>query len=97
MKNVLQPLTALLALPLLNDADARVAVMLTAVPSGAFGVLFAVRYNVASAADRDHAHRKHAAQHRDAHGRDPAVIRLELGVRPSASPDAARCGTLVAR
>jgi malonate transporter and related proteins len=50
MKNVLQPLlTALLALPLLNDADARVAVMLTAVPSGAFGVLFAVRYNVASA------------------------------------------------
>ena len=72
MKNVLQPLTALLALPLLNDADARVAVMPTAVPSGAFGVLFAVRYNVASAADRDHAHRKHAAQHRDAHGRDPA-------------------------
>lgn len=50
VKNVLQPLlTALLALPLLDGADARVAVMLMAVPSGAFGVLFAVRYGVASA------------------------------------------------
>jgi malonate transporter len=49
MKNVLQPLlTALLALPLLDGAEARVAVMLMAVPSGAFGVLFAVRYGVAS-------------------------------------------------
>jgi malonate transporter len=49
MKNVLQPLlTALLALPLLDGAEARVAVMLMAVPSGAFGVLFAIRYGVAS-------------------------------------------------
>jgi malonate transporter len=49
-KNVLQPcLAALLALPLLSGTEARVAVMLTAVPSGAFGVLFAVRYGVASA------------------------------------------------
>jgi malonate transporter and related proteins len=50
MKNVLQPvLAALLALSLLNGTEARVAVMLTAVPSGAFGVLFAIRYGVASA------------------------------------------------
>jgi malonate transporter len=50
VKNVLQPLlTALLALPLLDGAETRVAVMLMAVPSGAFGVLFAVRYGVASA------------------------------------------------
>ncbi|MEH2538252.1 MULTISPECIES: AEC family transporter [unclassified Bradyrhizobium] len=50
VKNVLQPLlTSLLALPLLDGAEARVAVMLMAVPSGAFGVLFAVRYGVASA------------------------------------------------
>jgi malonate transporter len=49
VKNLLQPvLTALLALPLLSGEDARVAVMLMAVPSGAFGVLFAVRFNVAS-------------------------------------------------
>jgi malonate transporter len=49
MKNVLQPvLTGLLAVPLLDGAEARVAVMLMAVPSGAFGVLFAVRYNVPS-------------------------------------------------
>ncbi|MBV8920453.1 MAG: AEC family transporter [Bradyrhizobium sp.] len=49
VKNVLQPaLTALLAMPLLDGAEARVAVMLMAVPSGAFGVLFAIRYNVAS-------------------------------------------------
>jgi len=49
-KNVLQPLlAALLALPLLDGTEARVAVMLTAVPSGAFGVLFAVRYGVATA------------------------------------------------
>lgn len=50
VKNVLQPLlTAMLALPLLDGTEARVAVMLMAVPSGAFGVLFAVRYGVASA------------------------------------------------
>jgi malonate transporter len=50
MKNVLQPcLAGLLALPLLDGVEARVAVMLTAVPSGAFGVLFAIRYGVASA------------------------------------------------
>jgi malonate transporter and related proteins len=50
MKNVLQPLLAvLLALPLLDGSQARVAVMLTAVPSGAFGVLFAIRYGVGSA------------------------------------------------
>jgi malonate transporter len=49
-KNLLQPvLTALLALPLLDSMEARVAIVLTAVPSGAFGVLFAIRYNVASA------------------------------------------------
>jgi malonate transporter len=49
IKNVLQPLlTAALALPLLDGAEARIAVMLMAVPSGAFGVLFAVRYKVAS-------------------------------------------------
>lgn len=50
MKNVLQPLlAAVLALSLLDGTEARVAVMLTAVPSGAFGVLFAIRYDVASA------------------------------------------------
>jgi malonate transporter len=50
MKNVLQPLLAAsLALPLLDGTQARVAVMLTAVPSGAFGVLFAIRYGVDSA------------------------------------------------
>jgi malonate transporter and related proteins len=50
VKNVLQPLlAALLAMPLLDSVETRVAVMLTAVPSGAFGVLFAVRYNVESA------------------------------------------------
>jgi malonate transporter and related proteins len=50
MKNVLQPVLAwMLALSLLNGTEARVAVMLTAVPSGAFGVLFAIRYGVASA------------------------------------------------
>ena len=49
MKNVLQPLiAALLALLLLDGTEACVAVMLTAVPSGAFGVLFAIRYGVAS-------------------------------------------------
>ncbi|MBR0910344.1 AEC family transporter [Bradyrhizobium japonicum] len=48
-KNILQPLmTALLAIPLLDHMEARVAIMLMAVPSGAFGVLFAIRYNVAS-------------------------------------------------
>jgi len=49
IKNILQPsLTALLAIPLLDSVEMRLAVMLTAVPSGAFGVLFAIRYNVAS-------------------------------------------------
>jgi malonate transporter and related proteins len=49
-KNLLQPaLTALLAIPLLDSAEARVAIVLTAIPSGAFGVLFAIRYNVDSA------------------------------------------------
>ena len=48
-KNILQPLlTALFAVPLLDSVEARMAVMLMAVPSGAFGVLFAIRYNVAS-------------------------------------------------
>jgi malonate transporter and related proteins len=50
MKNVLQPLLAgVLGLALLDDVEARVAVVLTAVPSGAFGVLFAIRYGVPSA------------------------------------------------
>jgi malonate transporter len=50
VKNVLQPLlTALLTLLLLDGLEARVAIMLMAVPSGAFGVLFAIRYGVASA------------------------------------------------
>jgi malonate transporter len=49
IKNILQPsLTALFAMPLLDATEARVAVMLTAVPSGAFGVLFAIRYNIVS-------------------------------------------------
>jgi malonate transporter and related proteins len=49
MKNVLQPsLTALLAMALLDSPAARIAVVLTAIPSGAFGVLFAVHYNVKS-------------------------------------------------
>jgi len=34
---------------LLDSAEARVAIVLTAIPSGAFGVLFAIRYNVDSA------------------------------------------------
>ena len=34
---------------LLQGAEARVAVVLMAVPSGAFGVLFAIRYGVQSA------------------------------------------------
>jgi malonate transporter len=34
---------------LLTATEARVAVVLTAVPSGAFGVLFAIRYGVPSA------------------------------------------------
>jgi malonate transporter and related proteins len=50
IKNVLQPLlTWLLTLPFLDGVEARVAVMLMAVPSGAFGVLFAIRYGVPSA------------------------------------------------
>jgi malonate transporter and related proteins len=49
IKNILQPmLTMLLALPMLDAVEARVAVMLMAIPSGAFGVLFAIRYNVPS-------------------------------------------------
>jgi malonate transporter and related proteins len=49
MKNAFQPLLAgALALALLNGVEARVAVVLTAVPSGAFGVLFAIRYGVPS-------------------------------------------------
>jgi malonate transporter and related proteins len=50
LKNVVQPaLAGVLALLLLQGAEARVAVVLTAVPSGAFGVLFAIRYGVPSA------------------------------------------------
>jgi malonate transporter len=50
LKNLMQPaLAALLAWPLLDSMEARVAVVLTAVLSGAFGVLFAVRYHVKSA------------------------------------------------
>jgi malonate transporter and related proteins len=50
MKNVLQPVLAgALAMPLLEGTEARVAVVLTAVPSGAFGVLFAIGYGVPSA------------------------------------------------
>ncbi|WP_024507722.1 AEC family transporter [Bradyrhizobium sp. ARR65] len=49
IKNIFQPLlTAFLAFTLLDGTETRVAVVLMAVPSGAFGVLFAVRYNVAS-------------------------------------------------
>jgi len=50
MKNIIQPaLAGALALLLLQGAEARVAVVLMAVPSGAFGVLFAIRYGVPSA------------------------------------------------
>jgi malonate transporter len=50
VKNVLQPVIAgALAMLLLTATEARVAVVLTAVPSGAFGVLFAIRYGVPSA------------------------------------------------
>jgi malonate transporter len=50
VKNVLQPVIAgVLAMLLLTATEARVAVVLTAVPSGAFGVLFAIRYGVPSA------------------------------------------------
>jgi len=50
MKNIIQPaLAGALALLLLQGAEARVAVVLMAVPSGAFGVLFAIRYAVQSA------------------------------------------------
>jgi malonate transporter and related proteins len=49
MKNVFQPVLAgALALLLLDSEEARVAVILTAVPSGAFGVLLAIRYGVPS-------------------------------------------------
>jgi malonate transporter and related proteins len=49
MKNVVQPVLAgALALLLLQGEEARVAVVLMAVPSGAFGVLFAIRYGVPS-------------------------------------------------
>jgi malonate transporter and related proteins len=45
LKNLLQPVLAgALSMLLLANAEARVAVVLTAVPSGAFGVLLAVRY-----------------------------------------------------
>jgi malonate transporter len=50
IKNVLQPLLAgVLAALFLGATEARVAVVLTSIPSGAFGVLFAVRYGVPSA------------------------------------------------
>jgi len=50
LKNIVQPaLAGALALLLLQGAEARVAVVLMAVPSGAFGVLFAIRYGVPSA------------------------------------------------
>jgi len=50
LKNIVQPaLAGALALLLLQGAEARVAVVLMAVPSGAFGVLFAIRYGVQSA------------------------------------------------
>jgi malonate transporter len=49
IKNVLQPLlTSLLTWPFLDGIEARVAIMLMAVPSGAFGVLFAILYGVPS-------------------------------------------------
>lgn len=49
MKNVLQPaLAGALAMLFLDSEQARVAVILTAVPSGAFGVLLAIRYGVPS-------------------------------------------------
>lgn len=49
MKNVVQPVLAgALASLLLQGEEARVAVVLMAVPSGAFGVLFAIRYGVPS-------------------------------------------------
>jgi malonate transporter len=49
MKNVLQPaLAGALAMLFLDNDAARVAVILTAVPSGAFGVLLAIRYGVPS-------------------------------------------------
>lgn len=50
LKNVVQPVLAgILAGSLFGGETARLAVILTAVPSGAFGVLFAVRYRLASA------------------------------------------------
>ena len=50
LKNIVQPVLAgVLALLFLQGAEARVAVVLMAVPSGAFGVLFAIRYGVQSA------------------------------------------------
>jgi malonate transporter and related proteins len=50
LKNIVQPaLAGVLALMLLGGAEARVVVVPTAVPSGAFGVLFAIRYGVQSA------------------------------------------------
>jgi malonate transporter and related proteins len=49
MKNVLQPaLAGALAMLFLDNEEARVAVILAAVPSGAFGVLLAIRYGVPS-------------------------------------------------
>jgi malonate transporter len=49
MKNVLQPaLAGALAMLFLDNEEARVAVILAAIPSGAFGVLLAIRYGVPS-------------------------------------------------
>jgi malonate transporter and related proteins len=50
MKNITQPaLAGVLALLLLQGAEARVAVVPMAVASGAFVVLFAIRHGVPSA------------------------------------------------
>ena len=50
LKNIVQPvLVGILAVLLLQGEEARVAVVLMAVPSGAFGVLFAIGYGVPSA------------------------------------------------
>jgi malonate transporter len=49
MKNVFQPaLAGALAMLFLDNEEARVAVILAAIPSGAFGVLLAIRYGVPS-------------------------------------------------
>jgi malonate transporter and related proteins len=81
-KLLLQPLlTAYLALPLLDGAQGRVAVMLMAVPSGAFSVLFAVRYGVASAQIGTMLIASTLLRTvRHADGGHPAVVRLEVGL-----------------